>query len=77
MRIELAGVPKPAAGWSLEMFGKVGDTISQEEFEDGWPVFRVIIRNGLTRMATSGRRASLGASGCCGRYRRGYPLDFQ
>jgi len=35
VRIELAGVPKPAAGWSLEMFGKVGDTISQEEFEDG------------------------------------------
>jgi DMSO/TMAO reductase YedYZ molybdopterin-dependent catalytic subunit len=35
VRIELSGLPEPTAGWTLEMIGEVGDTITQEEFEDG------------------------------------------
>lgn len=35
VRIELSGLPEPPAGWTLEMVGEVGDTITQEEFEDG------------------------------------------
>jgi DMSO/TMAO reductase YedYZ molybdopterin-dependent catalytic subunit len=35
VRIELSGLPEPPAGWTLEMVGEIGDTITQEEFEDG------------------------------------------
>ena len=35
VRIELTGLPEPAAGWTLEMLGQVEDTITQEEFEKG------------------------------------------
>ena len=35
VRIELSGLPEPPAGWTLEMSGEVGDTITQEEFEKG------------------------------------------
>jgi DMSO/TMAO reductase YedYZ molybdopterin-dependent catalytic subunit len=35
VRIELTSLPKPAAGWTLEMVGQVEDTITQEEFEEG------------------------------------------
>jgi len=35
VRIELSGLPEPPAGWTLEMIGDVGDTITQEEFEEG------------------------------------------
>ncbi|MGI6575593.1 MAG: S-layer homology domain-containing protein [bacterium] len=35
VRIELTNLPGPKAGWILELSGKVGDTITQEEFEDG------------------------------------------
>lgn len=34
-RIELSGLPKPPAGWALELIGDIGDTITQEEFEEG------------------------------------------
>ncbi len=35
VRIELSGLPEPPAGWTLEMLGQVGDTVTQEEFEAG------------------------------------------
>ncbi len=35
VRIELTGLPQPPTGWTLEMIGDVGDTITQEEFEEG------------------------------------------
>ncbi|MEQ8200944.1 MAG: PKD domain-containing protein [Syntrophomonadaceae bacterium] len=35
VRIELSGLPEPPQGWTLQMLGQVGDTITQEEFEDG------------------------------------------
>lgn len=35
VRIELSGLPEPQAGWTLELIGDIGDTITQEEFEDG------------------------------------------
>ncbi|TEB08062.1 Endo-1,4-beta-xylanase A precursor [Pelotomaculum schinkii] len=35
VRIELSGLPEPPEGWTLEMIGEVGDTITQEEFEAG------------------------------------------
>lgn len=35
VRIELSGLPEPPAGWTLELIGDIGDTITQEEFEDG------------------------------------------
>lgn len=35
VRIELSNLPEPSEGWTLEMSGEVGDTITQEEFEDG------------------------------------------
>ncbi|TEB15757.1 Kappa-carrageenase precursor [Pelotomaculum sp. FP] len=35
VRIELSGLPEPPEGWTLEMIGDVGDTITQEEFEAG------------------------------------------
>ena len=35
VRIELSNLPQPPAGWTLEMLGEVGDTITQEEFEKG------------------------------------------
>jgi len=35
VRIELTGLPKPVEGWTLELVGKVGDSITQEEFEKG------------------------------------------
>ncbi|MGI6452338.1 MAG: hemoblobin-interacting domain-containing protein [Syntrophomonadaceae bacterium] len=35
VRIELSGLPEPPAGWILEMIGDIGDTITQEEFEEG------------------------------------------
>ncbi len=35
VRIELSGISEPPAGWTLEMIGDVGDTITQEEFEEG------------------------------------------
>jgi len=34
-RIELSGMPEPSEGWTLELVGEVGDTITQEEFEEG------------------------------------------
>jgi DMSO/TMAO reductase YedYZ molybdopterin-dependent catalytic subunit/frataxin-like iron-binding protein CyaY len=34
-RIELSGLPAPQEGWTLELLGDVGDTITQEEFEEG------------------------------------------
>jgi hypothetical protein len=34
-RIELNNLPKPPEGWTLAMLGEVGDTITQQEFEDG------------------------------------------
>jgi DMSO/TMAO reductase YedYZ molybdopterin-dependent catalytic subunit len=34
-RIELSGLPQPPVGWTLEMIGDVGDTITQAEFEAG------------------------------------------
>ncbi len=34
-RIELNNLPKPPEGWTLSMLGEVGDTITQEEFENG------------------------------------------
>jgi DMSO/TMAO reductase YedYZ molybdopterin-dependent catalytic subunit len=34
-RIELNNLPEPPAGWTLSMLGEVGDTITQQEFEDG------------------------------------------
>ncbi len=35
VRIELSGLPEPPAGWTLEMIGEIGDTITQKEFEEG------------------------------------------
>jgi DMSO/TMAO reductase YedYZ molybdopterin-dependent catalytic subunit len=35
VRIELKNIPEPPSGWTLELLGDVGDTITQEEFEDG------------------------------------------
>ena len=35
VRIELVGLPEPSAGWELELLGKVGDTVTQAEFEKG------------------------------------------
>ncbi|MDD3652580.1 MAG: hypothetical protein PHO01_00090 [Desulfotomaculaceae bacterium] len=35
VRIELSDLPEPTAGWTLELIGDVGDTITQMEFEDG------------------------------------------
>ncbi|MGI5941888.1 MAG: NosD domain-containing protein [Pelotomaculaceae bacterium] len=35
VKIELSGLPQPPAGWTLEMLGKIGDTITQKEFEEG------------------------------------------
>jgi parallel beta-helix repeat protein len=35
VRIELSGLPEPPAGWTLEMLGEIGDTITQAEFEEG------------------------------------------
>jgi PKD repeat protein len=35
VRIELSGLPEPPAGWTLELIGDIGDTITQEEFEEG------------------------------------------
>lgn len=35
VKIELLNLPELPAGWTLEMLGEVGDTITQEEFEDG------------------------------------------
>lgn len=35
VRIELIGLPKPVEGWTLELMGKVGDSITQKEFEKG------------------------------------------
>ncbi|MGI6307775.1 MAG: hypothetical protein ACOX1X_04070 [Dethiobacteria bacterium] len=35
VHIELSGLPEPSAGWTLEMLGDVGDTVTQEEFEEG------------------------------------------
>jgi len=34
VRIELSGLPQPSEGWTLELVGDVGDTITQEEFEE-------------------------------------------
>ncbi len=34
-RIELSDLPQPPAGWTLEIIGDVGDTITQAEFEAG------------------------------------------
>ena len=34
-RIELNNLPEPEEGWTLAMLGEVGDTITQQEFEDG------------------------------------------
>ncbi|MDD2442874.1 MAG: S-layer homology domain-containing protein [Desulfotomaculaceae bacterium] len=34
-KIELTSIPEPPTGWTLEMLGKIGDTITQEEFEKG------------------------------------------
>ncbi len=34
-RIELVGLPEPSDGWTLEMLGKVGDTVTEKEFEKG------------------------------------------
>lgn len=31
VRIELSGLPKPSEGWTLELLGEVGDTITQKE----------------------------------------------
>jgi PKD repeat protein len=33
-RIELLSIPEPPQGWTLAMLGEVGDTITQEEFEN-------------------------------------------
>ncbi|MDG6257400.1 MAG: PT domain-containing protein, partial [Methanomicrobiaceae archaeon] len=33
VRIELSGLPEPSEGWTLELVGEVGDTITQTEFE--------------------------------------------
>ena len=35
VRIELTGLPEPSEGWTLELVGDIGDTITQEEFEAG------------------------------------------
>jgi PKD repeat protein/DMSO/TMAO reductase YedYZ molybdopterin-dependent catalytic subunit len=35
VKIELTNLPEPPAGWTLEMLGEVGDTITQAEFEEG------------------------------------------
>ncbi|MDR9787918.1 MAG: hypothetical protein RJR37_11855 [Peptococcaceae bacterium MAG4] len=35
VKIELSGMPQLPAGWTLEMVGDIGDTITQEEFEKG------------------------------------------
>jgi DMSO/TMAO reductase YedYZ molybdopterin-dependent catalytic subunit len=35
VRIELSDLPEPSEGWTLEMVGDIGDTITQEEFEKG------------------------------------------
>ncbi|HPU58823.1 MAG TPA: hypothetical protein PLG48_04855, partial [Candidatus Avimonas sp.] len=35
VRIELSKLPEPDEGWTLELVGDVGDTISQQEFEEG------------------------------------------
>lgn len=35
VRIELIDLPEPSAGWTLELLGEIGDTITQEEFEEG------------------------------------------
>jgi len=35
VRIELSDLPEPSEGWTLEMIGDIGDTITQEEFEEG------------------------------------------
>lgn len=35
VKIELSGLPQPPAGWTLEMIGDIGDTITQKEFEEG------------------------------------------
>ena len=34
-RIELSGMPEPSVGWTLEVVGEIGDTITQAEFEEG------------------------------------------
>jgi PKD repeat protein len=34
-RIELLNMPEPVEGWTLAMLGQVGDTITQQEFEEG------------------------------------------
>jgi uncharacterized repeat protein (TIGR02059 family) len=34
VRIELVNLPEPPAGWTLEMVGQIGDTITQQEFEE-------------------------------------------
>jgi len=33
VKVELTDLPAPAEGWTLEMLGEIGDTITQEEFE--------------------------------------------
>ena len=35
VRIELSGLPDPSEGWTLQLVGDIGDTITQEEFEAG------------------------------------------
>jgi DMSO/TMAO reductase YedYZ molybdopterin-dependent catalytic subunit len=35
VRIELSGLPEPSEGWTLELLGDIGDTITQAEFEAG------------------------------------------
>ena len=35
VRIELNNLPEPPEGWTLALLGEVGDTITQQEFEDG------------------------------------------
>ncbi|MDN5365308.1 MAG: hypothetical protein PWP44_511 [Thermacetogenium sp.] len=35
VRIELSGLPQPSEGWTLELIGDVGDTITRQEFEEG------------------------------------------
>ena len=59
-----------------ELLGDVGDTISQEEFEEGLACTGSgHYRNGPTVMATSG--PVLCASRCGGRHRDRQPLDLQ
>jgi len=35
VKIELTALPQPPEGWTLKILGKIGDTITQKEFEDG------------------------------------------